>query len=92
MATRSQSRQTRSPSERVVEATAASTGTSLVELTPLYEFVDPDALDELVQSLERGAIRFDYEGCQVRVESDGTVEITKHTTAAAVRAEPVADD
>ena len=63
----------------VVEAMAAATGDAPTAFAPLYESLDPDALDELVRSAaERSGedalvVSFTHAGCEVTVRSDGSV-------------------
>ena len=70
-----------SPSTGVVMAVAAVTGRSATSLVPLYQAIDPDALDRLVG---RGGARdggrpvrvtFQYEDATVAVDSSGTVHV-----------------
>lgn len=62
------------PSEAVVRGVAAATGRSALDLTPLFESVDPDALDALFGCLPDGTPRtpgrvvFPLDGCSVSVE------------------------
>lgn len=65
----------RTPAERVVQTVAETTATDPLELPPLFEAVDPDALDAFVRSLERGSVTFTYAGRSVTVDSDGSVTI-----------------
>lgn len=64
-------------STKVVERVAAFKGTESVELDPLYEVINPDALNRLFTNpsgTERsGQISFVYCGCEVIVEDDGQV-------------------
>lgn len=68
-------------SQAVVSAVAAETGTDPLELEPLYEVFDPDALDALLGWGESGTtsepvcVEFTYAGCGVCVTADGTVEV-----------------
>ncbi len=68
------------PSARVIEAVAQKEGVSAIELVPpLYDAVDPDALDALVQSdadpnASRVEIEFTYRNYLVRVRN--TPEVT----------------
>lgn len=62
-------------SERVVEAVANAAGTSELELQPLYEVVDPDALESLFHAGSDGTVRFTYHGHHVVVSSDGDVDV-----------------
>lgn len=48
----------------------------VTEQPPLFEAIDPDALDALVTSLEaQGSVQFAYCGHIVTVESDGKVVV-----------------
>ena len=63
------------PSARVIEAVAQETGESPLELSPpLFESIDPDALDALVASASTDVhVTFDYTGYEVQICGDGTV-------------------
>ena len=69
-------------SQAVVAAVATETGRDPIELRPLYEVFDPDALDALFESSRtgRGAastrVEFTYAGCEVCVRGDGSVDAT----------------
>lgn len=72
------------PSRSVVDAVAAVTDSRAESLRPLYEVVDPDALDRLCggatdrQSQSGGTlVSFRYEGCEVTVSGDGSVEVER---------------
>jgi hypothetical protein len=73
----SRSEERRPASETVVTAVAAALETSPVDLSPpLYERVDPEALDSLVRSGSRDLrVRFRYRGRTVVVTGDGRVEL-----------------
>lgn len=62
---------------QVVEALADATNTDAHELEPLYNVVDPEALDALFQPDSDGTIRveFEYGNSSVEVRSDGTVTV-----------------
>lgn len=66
--------------ESVVFAVSALTGTDPVEMEPLYEIVDVDALEDLFAPKadgtprEGGTVSFTYCGCVVTVE--GTDQVT----------------
>ena len=66
-------------SEAVVERIANRKGVDPLELTPLYEAVDPDALDSLVTPGEGNdsalRIEFTYHGYELRVTGDGVIHI-----------------
>ncbi|UPV99138.1 hypothetical protein M0R88_11435 [Halorussus gelatinilyticus] len=67
----------------VTEAVAAVTGTDPRELRPLYEVVEPDALERILGPRSAtGAettcdcrVVFSYEGCSVHIGSDGRVVV-----------------
>lgn len=72
-----------SPSETVIEKVASRKGVEPSELdTPLFDAVDPDALDMLVRSISddenQSALRieFTYDGYSVLVASDGSVRVS----------------
>jgi hypothetical protein len=67
------------PSEAVVKAVAAVTGRSVTELSPLYETIDPDALDLLFSRgfvQQSGTLTFTWNGCDVTVEH-GEIRISR---------------
>lgn len=67
-----------SPPVAVVEALEETTGQASEELEPLYDYIDPDALESLVTSRRSGdgpAVRFRYDGHRVTVEGAGTIII-----------------
>lgn len=62
---------------RIVEALADATGTDAHDLEPLYNVVDPEALDRLCDPDSSTGVRvkFEYDGAVVEVGSDGTVAV-----------------
>lgn len=73
-------RQIDSPSEAVIDAVADREGVDPTELTvPLYEAIDPDALDAIVQTGPEAdpslRVEFDYYGYAVVVTGDGSVRV-----------------
>lgn len=66
-----------SVSLRVVDALSDATDTAADELDPLYNAVDPEALDRLLESGSSGDVRveFEYGGSLVEVCNDGTVAV-----------------
>lgn len=68
-------------SAAVVTAVAAFTGTEPSDLAPLYDVVEPDALDSLCTHADRVGgesvhrLWFPYEGVDVCVHSDGQVRV-----------------
>lgn len=68
------------PSMAVVRALGAISRTDLLELEPLAEYVDPDALDGIFESIERtplghATVSFPYAGYQVTVVSSRELRI-----------------
>ncbi|WP_227132018.1 HalOD1 output domain-containing protein [Halorubellus salinus] len=61
----------RSTSVAVTEIVSAVTNTTQTDLTPLFDAVDPDALDALCAPRDRQrtrpVVRFEYEGFEVTV-------------------------
>ncbi|WP_049928981.1 HalOD1 output domain-containing protein [Halopiger goleimassiliensis] len=77
-----------SASESVITAVAALSGTRPVDLPPLYEAVDPDALDSLIAHARRTdagthELWFSYDGFDVSVRSDGRIRIVGSETPSA---------
>lgn len=69
-------------SERVISKVAERTGTDPLELRPLYEVVDPEALDRFFETGRARAdgpenrVQFTYSGCDVEISGDGTVRVS----------------
>jgi hypothetical protein len=64
----------------VVEALSIALDVPETELPPIYDAVDPDALDDIFRSDDAlatpdggGHVIFEYEARRVRVESDGRI-------------------
>ncbi|ELY65700.1 HalOD1 output domain-containing protein [Natrinema versiforme] len=76
------------PSEAVVTAVAALRETEPADLPPLYEVVDPDALDSLVEHAQRVGdagthqVWFTYETFDIGVRTDGEIRIRDATATA----------
>ena len=69
-------------SETIVSAVASVLGSEPTDLSPLYEVVDPDALNRLYAPTPTahmrpggGCLTFSYNGCLVTAYWDGAVEI-----------------
>lgn len=61
---------------RVVEAIAAATDTDPFDLTPpLYDTINPEALDRLMRPDADCRVTFEYDGHAVEVRNDGTVSV-----------------
>lgn len=67
----------RRPVERVVDTVSDETDTDPLELPQLYDAIDPDALNDAVESLDAGRVEFTYAGYCVIVRADGTVDLTE---------------
>lgn len=64
-------------SQAVLAAVASAEGVDARNLSdPLYDVIDPDALDTLFRN-GSGLITFDYIGYRVSVDSDATVEVER---------------
>lgn len=73
-----------SVSETVVYAVADETGSDPARMPPLYDVIDPQALDRLFRGSSTranagGRVIFTYEDCEVTVFPDG--EVTVEPTA-----------
>lgn len=66
-----------SPSLRVIDALADATDTDPLELDPLYNVVDPEALDQFVRADASDAVsvQFVYDGHDVEVRGDGSITV-----------------
>lgn len=65
-------------SEAVIQAVAEAKGVDPLDLDPLYDRIDLDAVDRLFASADvpAGRLTFDVAGCRVRVRADGQVSAT----------------
>ncbi|NIC00981.1 HalOD1 output domain-containing protein [Halobacterium sp. R2-5] len=70
-----------SPSEQIVTKIAEENNAGVTALPPLYDTIDPEKLDALIQSLEDGSISFTYAGYEVTVTSEKEVTIADPTVA-----------
>jgi len=73
-----------SPSEAIIQAVAAAAGVEPTELPPLFDFVDPDALDTLFQDHTGAAdaeklLSFRIKTWNVFVRADGRVLVCDGT-------------
>lgn len=74
----------RDSSERMstvlIEAVASIRDVTATELDPLYETIDPDAIDALCDRSKTEnplEISFQYEGCGVSVSGNGRIELVE---------------
>ena len=69
------------PSLAVVDVLAAISDSEPATLEPLYNSIDPDALDQLFESHDAAArtsdfsVQFAHAGHEIALSSDGTVEV-----------------
>jgi hypothetical protein len=72
-------------SEAVVSAVGAVTDSDPLHLEPLYNVIDPDALDSLCaharSPAEAHRLRFSYEGFDVDVRTDGRIRVLEPSSA-----------
>ena len=66
----------------VVQSVAALTGETPIELDPLYETIDPDALKQVLDKSgsdsskqESVSVTFDFAACEITIYCDGTMRI-----------------
>lgn len=78
--------------ERIVEAVAAHADTDPLELPPLYEAIDADALDALFREGCDGSVQFRYADRDVTFYSEGSVEIDGEAVRDAELVEQPTDD
>lgn len=69
-------------SHRVIEAVAEARGVDPLDLPPLHEFVDPDALGRIFATTNTsprstGKVQFTMEGYVIVVQSDGSVDVSR---------------
>lgn len=68
--------------ETIVRAIAIVTNTPPTDFEPLYESIDPDALNQLFtrpngdSPQNTSQVSFSYNDCTVQVDATGTIEIT----------------
>ena len=77
---------------RVVRRVATATDSDPLELPPLYEAIDPDTLDSLVEGMADGELSFAYAGHQVSVDSVGTVSVDVRPVGSPATEQATSDD
>lgn len=66
-------------SAAVVESVSAVSGRDPLALPPLYERIDPDALDTLLRTESNGVqVAFEYAGMSVRMGADGSIGLAPY--------------
>ncbi|MEF8800405.1 MAG: HalOD1 output domain-containing protein [Halolamina sp.] len=78
--------------EQIVEKVANTADTDVLDQPPLYDVIDPDALDALVEAMSDGEVSFIYAGYEVTVESDRTVTLDELRSGYQTVGTPVSDD
>ena len=61
------------PSEAVINAIASTEGCDQTDLSPLYETLDPEALDSLVTEGKCELVRFTYAGYRVTIRENAEI-------------------
>lgn len=61
------------PSLAVIEAVAEAEGCDSTDLSPLFEVIDPEALDRLVE--DGASVSFDYAGRHVNITETGEIVV-----------------
>ncbi|NHN48423.1 hypothetical protein G9464_12580 [Halostella sp. JP-L12] len=85
-------------SQTVLFAVAEAIGDDPLELPPLYDAIDPDALNKLFDSSAFGAergdgtVEFAYAGCDVSVRADGRVTVVPGAESTAAASPAVTSD
>lgn len=59
----------------VVSAVAEAEGVDVVDLPPLYDSIDPDALNNLFSSGAVESVEFEYAGYTVVVRGEGKIDV-----------------
>lgn len=78
-------------SREVMETAARESNTDVLDLPPLYDSLDPDALNTLIRSMSDGQVLFTYAGQRITVNSRGEVETTEQSSSRDP-GEQIADD
>lgn len=68
-------------SNRVVNKVMEATGKDQEELPILYECIDPEGLNAVIDRMSAGEVSFSYAGCAVTVKSDGSIRIDDQLAA-----------
>lgn len=67
------------PSEAVVNAVAAAEDRDQLELSPIYDVIDTDALDSLLEGSRGVNVTFQYEGYTVIVRENAEIILEPQT-------------
>ncbi len=63
--------------ERIVETVATTKSVDPLDLPPLYDSIDPEALEKLVDRMDEGEVVFTYAETEVTVTEDGSVDVVE---------------
>lgn len=83
----------RPPTEAIIEAVATASGVDPLDLPPIYEFVDPDALNTFFDrhtGAPNAVLGFEIETWNVFVRADGKIKVCDSTRP--VDPKPVFED
>lgn len=80
------------PSEQILTKVADKTNTDVLELPTLYDTVDAEKLDTVIDSLDNGSVSFTYYGEDVTVTSDGAVSLSDQMSQEASSNKASSDD
>jgi hypothetical protein len=62
-------------SERVVQGVSNLKSTDPLDLPPLYDSIDPEALGAVIDRMDEGEVVFTYAGTEVTVTADGVIDV-----------------
>lgn len=79
-------------SERITQKVVNTANSDAFESPPLYESIDPDALDMLIEKMSDGEISFTHAGHAIRVKSDGTINLEKQSIGSTTVEKAVSND
>lgn len=68
-------------SKQTIQKVSNKTNEDAVELPPLYDAIDPDALNRLIDGMSHGEVSFTYAGHEVVVDSDEEVRLGDQPTS-----------
>lgn len=78
-------------SEQVVHTVADQADTDALDLPPLFETFDPDALDMLIREMNEGHVSFEYAGYSITVDSHGAIDVAEQPPSGSTGTEAAAD-
>ena len=81
-----------SASEQVIQTVANQSNTDALDLPPLFDTLDPDALDTLIRGMDEGEVAFAYAGYSITVNSRGAIAVDEELPSESSITEAAADD